>query len=58
MIRGIIFFLALWAFVTGGIGFWRQLNGKEKWSLVKTCAYGALTATIALVVLLVIVFLF
>ena len=58
MIKGIIFFLALWAVVTGGIGLWRQMNGKERWSLVKICSYGAVTALLALVVLVGIVILF
>jgi len=31
MIKMIILFLAVWAFVTGAIGTWRQLNGKERW---------------------------
>jgi len=56
--KGIILFLGFWAVVTGGLGLWRQMSGKEKWSLVKTCAYGGLTALIALVLILLIVFLF
>lgn len=58
MIKGIIFFLALWAFVTGAIGVWRQMNGKERWSLVKICSYGAATAILAFVILVGIVVLF
>lgn len=58
MIKGIIMFLGFWAVVTGGLGLWRQMSGKEKWSLVKTCAYGGLTAIIALVLIVLIVFLF
>ena len=58
MIRGIILFLGFWAVVTGGIGLWRQMSGKEKWSLVKTVTYGTMTAIIALVLILLIVFLF
>ena len=58
MIKGIIFFIGLWAFVTGAIGVWRQLNGKERWSLVKICLAGAFTALLTLVILVVIVTLF
>lgn len=58
MIRGIILFLALWGFVTGAIGFWRQMENKERWSLVKTGAYGLLTAVIAFAVLVGIVVIF
>lgn len=58
MIKMIILFLAVWAFVTGSIGTWRQLNGKERWSLVKIGAYGLLTAVIAFVILASIVILF
>ena len=58
MIRGILSFIVLWVFVTGLIGLWRQMNDKERWSLVKTCSYGAATATLAFVILIVIVILF
>lgn len=58
MIKGIIFFIALWAFITGAIGVWRQMSGKERWSLVKICSYGAATALLALLILVVIVILF
>jgi len=58
MIKGIIFFLGLWAVVTGGIGVWRQMNGKERWSLVKICSYGAATALLALIILVGVVILF
>lgn len=58
MIKGIIFFLGLWAFVTGAIGVWRQMSGKERWSLVKVCTYGSVTAIVAMVILVSIVILF
>lgn len=58
MIKGIIFFLGLWAFVTGCIGVWRQMTGKERWSTVKVCSYGAATALLAFVILVGIVILF
>jgi len=58
MIRGILTFLIMWALVVGCIASWRALSGKEKWSLVKTIAYGGFTATIALVFVIVLVILF
>ena len=58
MIKGIIFFLAFWAFVTGAIGLWRQMNAKERWSTVKLGAYGLLTAVITFFILVGIVILF
>lgn len=58
MIKMIILFIAVWAFVTGAIGTWRQLNGKERWSLVKIGAYGLLTAVITFAILVGIVIVF
>lgn len=58
MMRMLILFIATWAFVTGGLGVWRQLSGKEKWSIVKTVSYGLFTAVIAFVILSVFVILF
>ena len=53
-----IVFIAFWAFVTGAIGVWRQMENKERWSLVKIGAYGLLTAIITFVLLTSIVILF
>lgn len=58
MIRGILFFLFLWLAVGVSINAWRQLTGKEMWSLVKTVVYGAITASIAFVFLVGVVILF
>jgi hypothetical protein len=58
MIRGILTFLVFWLLVAGSITSWRALSGKEKWSLVKTVAYGGLTAAIALIFVIVLVILF
>lgn len=58
MIKGVIFFLAFWAFVTGAIGLWRQMNTKERWSTVKLGVYGLLTAVITLAIVVSIVILF
>ena len=54
----LVLFLVMWAAVTGGLGIWRQLSGKEKWSIVKTVSYGLSTAVIAFVILSVFVILF
>lgn len=58
MMRMLVLFLVMWAAVTGGLGVWRQLSGKEKWSIVKTVSYGLFTAVIAFVILSVFVILF
>lgn len=58
MIKGVIFFLAFWAFVTGAIGLWRQMNTKERWSTVKLGVYGLLTAVITFAIVVSIVILF
>lgn len=58
MVRGILFFLIMWALVVGSIASWRALSGKERWSLVKTVTYGGFTAVIALIVIVGIVVLF
>lgn len=54
----LIVFIAFWAFVTGAIGVWRQLNNKERWSVVKIGSYGLLTAIVTFVLLISIVILF
>jgi hypothetical protein len=58
MFKMIIVFLAFWGFVTGAIGLWRQMENKERWSLVKTIVYGFLTACITFTILTTIVILF
>ena len=58
MMRMLILFIVMWAAVTGGLCIWRQLSGKEKWSIVKTVSYGLFTAVIAFVILSVFVILF
>ncbi|HLP99192.1 MAG TPA: hypothetical protein VK149_12190 [Sideroxyarcus sp.] len=58
MVRGILFFLVVWAAVTVTIAVFRAMSGAEKWSAVKTLAYGGLTSAVAslLVGLMVVVF--
>lgn len=58
MIKGIIFFLALWAVVTGGINVWRSLTGKEKWDTIKCVWFGAVTCVITFIIVTVMVVLF
>jgi len=58
MIKGIIAFLALWAFVSGSISLWREISAKERWSLVKLGAYGFVTVSITFVILVGLVILF
>ena len=58
MIRSIIFFLALWAFVTGGINVVRRLTGREMLDTIRCVVYGLMTAllTFALIVTMVVLF--
>ena len=58
MFKMIIVFLAFWGFVTGALGVWRQMENKERWSLVKLGASGLLTAVITFVILTTLVILF
>ena len=58
MIKGIIFFLGLWAVITGGINVWRSLTGKEKWDTIKCVWFGALTCAITFIILIGIVAVF
>jgi hypothetical protein len=58
MIRGTAFFVVVWAVVAISITVFRSLSGAEKWSLVKTFAYGGATALIALMFVGVIVAVF
>lgn len=58
MIRGIIFFLALWAVVTGGINVVRSLTGKEMLDTIRCVVYGLMTASIAFALIVTMVILF
>lgn len=58
MIKGIIAFLALWAFVTGAIGLWRTSSGREKINVINCAIFGFLTAILAFAILIGIVVLF
>ena len=58
MIRSIIFFLALWAVITGGINVVRRLTGREMLDTIRCVVYGLMTAllTFALIVTMVVLF--
>ena len=58
MIKGILFFIVVWALVSTGIQVFRFLNNMERWDLTKTIAYGSLTAFIAFAIVGSIVVLF
>lgn len=58
MIKGILAFIAFWAFVTGAIGLWRKSSGAEKISVINCGIFGLLTASVASVLLVGIVVLF
>jgi len=58
MIRGVVFFFAVWGIVYGLIGMFRMLSRAEKWSVVKTLSYSALMAAIALIVITLMVVVF
>ena len=58
MIKQVLVFLLVWVSVAISIKAWRQLSGKEKWSVTKIALYGLLTSTIAFVILSLVVILF
>lgn len=58
MMRMVIIFVGLWGLVVGGLGVWRELSGKQKWSIVKTAGYGLCTALITFLIVYVVVTLF
>jgi len=58
MIKAILIFVTLWAFVTGSISMWREISAKERWSLVKLAAYGFVTVAITFAILIGLVILF
>ena len=58
MIRLRLAFAILAALIHFGITAWRNLNGKERWTLTKSIAYSILVSLLALMVMTVIVILF
>jgi hypothetical protein len=56
---GMIIVFAVFSVIIGvGITLWRDMNQKERWNVLKTYAFGAFCALLALVVLSFIVILF
>lgn len=58
MVKGIVFFVSCWVAVVAGIKLFRVATKKERWSAIKTVAFGFVTALIAvaIVTLMVVVF--
>lgn len=58
MIRLWLVFAVLAALIHFGITAWRNMTGKERWSLTKTAFYSIIVALLAIVVMMFIVILF
>ena len=58
MIRLWLAFAIFAVLIHFGITAWRNLNGKERWTLTKSIAYSILVSLLALMVMTVIVILF
>jgi hypothetical protein len=58
MIRLWLVFAVLAVLIHLGISAWRNLNGKERWTLTKSVTYSILVSLLAVLVMTVIVILF
>jgi hypothetical protein len=58
MIRLWLAFAVLAVLIHFGITAWRNMNGKDRWTLTKSIAYSILVSLLALMAMTVIVFLF
>ena len=58
MVKSIVAFLFVYAVIYSGLFLWRQLNGKQKWSVVKTATYSLFIAILSAAVLVGVVTLF
>ena len=58
MIRLWLAFAILAVLIHFGITAWRNLNGKERWTLTKSIAYSIIVASLALVLMVGLVILF
>lgn len=58
MIKSVVVFFILWLLIAFFITGFRSLSGAKKWSFVKPVAYAAAMATIALVILTMVVLVF
>lgn len=58
MARGILFYLLVWLVVTAALYLFSRMNRSEKMTFYRCVLYGLGTATVALAVVLLIVYLF
>lgn len=58
MLRGILYYLVVWLVVSAAIYGYNSLNSREKITAIRSVLYGLATATIALGIVLLIVYLF
>lgn len=58
MLRGILYYLVVWLVVSAAIYAYNSLNKHEKITAIRSVLYGLATATIALGIVLLIVYLF
>ncbi|MBI5889215.1 MAG: hypothetical protein HZB47_00875 [Nitrosomonadales bacterium] len=58
MVRGIYFYLLVWLAVSAGLYVFSKMNKSEKLTLYRCVVYGLGTATLALCLVLLIVYLF
>ena len=58
MTRGIFFYVLVWMLVTVGLYIFSRLNKNDRMTLLRCFIYGLATATIALGIVLLIVYLF
>jgi len=58
MIRLWLAFIILAVFIHFGLTAWRNMSGKERWTLTKSVTYSIIVALLAVVLMTVIVILF
>jgi hypothetical protein len=58
MIRVILAFFIITAFLHFSIVAWQSLNGAQRWSVIKTMSYASVLSIVAMVILSVFIFLF
>ena len=58
MLRGILYYLLVWLVVSAAFYFFNKLSRRKKITLIRCVLYGLATATIALGIVLLIVYIF
>jgi hypothetical protein len=58
MIRGILYYLVIWLVVTTTFYGYNRLSRRERMTVIRSLLYGLFTATIAMGIVLLIVYLF